>query len=105
MNKIKEISMKYPDKVPMCVISEDKAISIPKNKFLAPKNYTFSDFACKFREFVSLNKDQALFYLIKNGNNYISPRMSDTLSFLHSVHRSEDGILYVHATIESVFGN
>jgi hypothetical protein len=105
MFKIKELSLKHPDKVPLCMIVENKAISIPKNKFLAPKDYSFSEFVIKFRTFIKLEKDQGLFYLIKQGDKYTAPRMSDTLSTIYNTYVSEDGMLYVAVTVESMFGN
>jgi len=73
---------------------------INKNKFLASKELTMSQFLFTIRRRIELKPSESLFVLV-NGQlvNGITP-----LSKVHEDHKDEDGFLYMVYTSENTFG-
>jgi GABA(A) receptor-associated protein len=97
-----KIIEKYPDRVPIIVeICDDSTLkNIDKNKYLVPKDLTFSQFLYIIRKRINLNEAEALFLFI---NGKLVPS-NKSMNEVYEVDKDEDGFLYVNYTNENTFG-
>ena len=98
-NKIIE---KYPDRIPIIVekSADSNLKDIDKQKYLVPKELTFSQFLYIIRKRIHLNEAEALFIFI---NNKLVPS-NKSMNEVYDVDKDEDGFLYVTYTNENTFG-
>lgn len=96
------IREKYPELVPVIVFkpSSEKYITIKKNKYLVPIEYTLRKFIREIYLFNNIPKIKTIFPLINN----ISPVMDETLGHLYNKHKDPDGFLYIAISTENSFG-
>ena len=100
--EFQKIKHKHPDRIPI-IVERCRRCQLPKinkNKFLASKELTMSQFLFTIRRRIELKPSQSLFVLV-NGQlvNGITP-----LSKVHEDHQDEDGFLYMVYTSENTFG-
>lgn len=96
------IRLKYPDRIPVILISCSKNICIPKNKFLVQKLMTVSQFMYVVRKHINLKEDEAIFLLVYKTNSF--PPSHATMHDIDQTGRLEDNSLVITIHIESVFG-
>ncbi|KAL6598653.1 ubiquitin-related domain-containing protein [Neocallimastix sp. 'constans'] len=85
--KSKQLSEKYPDKIPCIVekVKNSEIMDIEDNKFLIPNTYTF---------------EEALYIFIGE----IMPNDTEIMSSIYEKYKNEDGFLYITYGGESTFG-
>ena len=97
------ILSKYPHRIPI-ICEKDKKTQLTgnlvKEKFLVDKKLTCGQFIYMIRKNLELPAEKAIF-LIVNG---ILPSNNISLSELYSLHKSNDGFLYITYSSENVFG-
>ena len=99
---IKEIKLKYPDRVPVYVNKKENndVPDIPKHKYLVPKDMTLGNFVYILRKNMKLTSDKAIFVFI---NNKVPPT-ADMMGTLYNENSHEDGFMYIVYSGESTFG-
>lgn len=94
----------YPDRVPVIVEKKKGCKDVPdldKNKFLVPKDITFSQFIYILRKRMNLQPHKGIFVFT---NNKLVPG-SSTMSDIYQRDKDpNDKMLYVTYSSESVFG-
>ena len=98
--RTKVMKSKYPDKIPIVLISND--IKLKSTQFLVGNELTFAQFICLIRKnyAIEMKAYEAIFCVI----NKVLPPNSSLLSQIYTEHSEPDGILYVHVKKESTFG-
>ena len=102
ISESKKIIEKYPDRIPIIVekSADSNLKDIDKQKYLVPKELTFSQFLYIIRKRIHLNEAEALFIFI---NNKLVPS-NKSMNEVYDVDKDEDGFLYVTYTNENTFG-
>ena len=97
-----KVRRKYEDRIPVIVEKSKHAdvIEIDKNKFLAPKSLTLSQFVYVIRKRLKLPPEKALFIFVKN----TIPPGSALMSVLYEDFKDDDGFLYLKYAGENTFG-
>ena len=97
-----KIIEKYPDRIPIIVekCTESTLKDIDKQKYLVPKDLTFSQFLYIIRKRINLNEAEALFLFVNN--KLVPSNMS--INEIYNSDKCEDGFLYVNYTNENTFG-
>ena len=97
-----KIIEKYPDRVPIIVeICDDSTLkNIDKNKYLVPKDLTFSQFLYIIRKRIKLDKSQSIFLMV---NDTVCPS-NTPISVVYDEHKNKDGFLYIIYASENTFG-
>ncbi|KAG4098330.1 autophagy 8 [Neocallimastix lanati (nom. inval.)] len=100
--KSKQLSEKYPDKIPCIVekVKNSEIMDIEDNKFLIPNTYTFGQFKYIIRKRIKLQKEEALYIFIGE----IMPNDTEIMSSIYEKYKNEDGFLYITYGGESTFG-
>lgn len=96
----KQITIRYPTRVPCIVQCKDPSFKLEKNKYLIPRSMSVADFSCILRKKLNISKEQALFLLIA-GQHF--PGHSN-MSQIYLNNMAEDGFLYVQLLKEKAFG-
>lgn len=95
------IRSKYIDRTPVIVESyKSTDVSIDKNKYLVPNDFTIGQFVYVIRKRINLSPEKALFLFINN----ILPHTSATIYDVYLSHHDKDGFLYISYTTEDTFG-
>ena len=101
--KTEERLKQYPDRVPVVLEvgpNTDLDVSLKKN-FLIEKTKKCSSFFIEVRKKLKIDKEKALFLITKG---YII-KGDQTISEIYDKYKDkEDGILYIHAYGENIFG-
>lgn len=93
---------KYPERVP--VIIEPKNESIPfidKNKYMSPRDLTFSQLMYVVRRRLNLRPEQALFFFLPNNELVVA---ASSIDEIYNRRADKDGFLYVTYNLEHSFG-
>ena len=94
MSKIEDLKCSFRD----CIDSTLK--DIDKQKYLVPKDLTFSQFIYIIRKRIHLNEAEALFIFV---NNKLIPS-NKSMNEVYNSDKCDDGFLYVNYTNENTFG-
>jgi hypothetical protein len=94
MNNFNKLKIKYPDKIPIIVISDD--IAITKNKYLVNKDMLVSHFLGIVRKYIEINSGQAIFITI---NGILVPSNKS----IGDIENNND-FLYIKLSLENTFG-
>ena len=88
----------YPDRIPIIVTG----VSLSKTKFLVPKDLKIYEVVSQIRGCaLALKPYDGLFIHLSDGT---IPIISEPIERTYSTHVDDDGFLYLHVSIESVFG-
>ena len=95
------LNRKYPDRIPVILkkIGKDTP-EIDRNKYLVPKDITFSSFMGVVRQRLKFNPDQGLFIF---ANNTLVTQ-TDLMSNVYNKYKSPEGFLVLEYSVESTFG-
>jgi hypothetical protein len=105
--EIEIVKHKYPDHIPIIVISKDKNLKLSKNKYLVGFNLSISHFQNIIRKKLlhSLNPSEALYLLIKNNTNGILLQGNMLISTIYNLYAdSETKMLFIEIYKENTFG-
>lgn len=106
-NKIME---RYPERVPVVCERAPRGGDVPQinsKKFLVPKQMSVSQLIVVVKNQLgaeghpSFNENAALYFTLRNRTT-LQPNTK--LEVAHNEHRSPDGFLYMHYSVETVFG-
>lgn len=101
-NITKNITKRYPDKVPVIVKVEGKGMNdLDKKKYLVPKELVLSQFIYVIRKRLKLKPEEAIFIFF--GNNSVNTS-SQMVEIYEKYKNKEDLMLYAVVTKESTFG-
>lgn len=100
INESSRILVKYPDRIPIIVETQDADFKLDKKKYLVPHDITVSQFIYVIRKRVKINSEKALFLFI---NNTLPPSAS-LIGHVYKENKDPDGFLYIVATSENTFG-
>ena len=97
----------HPDRVPVMlkrVPKKPTGVGQMKTKYLVPEDMTVGGFCLKLKvEWETLSESSsALFLLTENSKNL---KISDLMIEVYTLHKNEDGLLYLHLCEESTFGS
>ena len=99
-----DITTRYPERVPVIVeYSHDMPSdyrSMPKQKYLIPREMKLSSFMLVLRKYIKLSKKKSL-CLTSNGTLL---KATLDLSQLYNLYKDDDGFLYITLFVESTFG-
>ena len=101
----KKIMEKYPGYYPIYCYSDD--FQLGKNKYLVHGSMSFGQFMYVVKKKIKLRPEEAVFFLIKNGNNKgeILPKNSDLITSIYTNHYCpEIGCIYTQIVKENTFG-
>lgn len=99
VSEFRKINIKYPNRVPIIVRSDN--VKFSRRKFLAPKELKISNFHIVLRRNITnINQAEAIFLFTKN--NLLSS--TNTLGEIYNKYKDSDGFLYITASKESTFG-
>jgi GABA(A) receptor-associated protein len=92
----------HPDRVPTIVeVHPSSKITLKKNKFLVPKEFTLSMFLQVLKKHINIRSEEALFIYIDGQ----LPPCSATMNELYTQHHSkEDDMLHILVTKENTYG-
>lgn len=97
------LKIKFPDRVPIICERNCKS-SVPvinKTKYLVPKDFTISEFACVIRRRLKLKSTEAIFLLV--GEMFLSGSLY--IGEIYEEHKDIDNFLYISYSSENVFGS
>lgn len=101
LDEYTRIHRKYPDRVPVILQKgNSSAPDIDRNKYLVPKDITFSSFIGVVRQRLKMKPDEALF--IMANNSLVTG--SEIMSNIYHKYRSPEGFLLLEYSLESTFG-
>ena len=101
LDEYSRIHRKYPDRIPVILQKGNKiAPDIDRNKYLVPKDITFSSFVGVVRQRLKMKPDEALF--IMANNSLIT--QSELISSIYNKYKSPEGFLLLEYSLESTFG-
>lgn len=98
----RNITTKYPDRVPVIVEKQETSdvVDIDKNKFLVPCDLTVGQFVYVIRKRMKMPPEKAIFIFV---NNEI-PMQSSLMSSVYDQSKDRDGFLYINYAGENTFG-
>ncbi len=97
--EIQKIRKKYPDHIPFYIYTNDKSLRLAKNKFLAPKNFSFGQIIHVIRKNINVSQTEALFFFV---NKSLVPT-STLISQIYEEY-NQNGILTFLVCKENTFG-
>jgi len=101
LDEYTRIHRKYPDRVPVILQKgNSSAPDIDRNKYLVPKDITFSSFIGVVRQRLKMKPDEALF--IMANNSLVTG--SEIMSNIYHKNKSPEGFLLLEYSLESTFG-
>jgi hypothetical protein len=106
-NEIEIVKHKYPDHIPIIVISKDKNLKLSKNKYLVGSSLSISHLQNIIRKKLlhSLTQSEALYLLIKNNSNGILLQGNMLISTIYNTYAdSETKMLFIEIYKENTFG-
>jgi len=89
---------KYPDRVPVLVVS--KVSEIDALKYMVPKDRTIATMMVQLRKHIKMTPKQAIYLFV---NNTLPPN-SATVGEVWEQHRNEDNVLVITYSLENTFG-
>jgi hypothetical protein len=107
---IKDLKEKYPDRIPLMIIDENK-----KNKplkLLVPSDITIMNVLLIIRKRVQISQEEGIYLfanIYKNQNDTkvkesLLCNSSETISYVYNNCKDDDGMLYMTYYKENVFG-
>lgn len=96
---VNKVLSKYPDRIPVIVVSDN--IEISHHKYLTPTTLNVFNFIITLRKKIkTLNSNEAIFLFTKN------TMLSQTCIFddLYKKYKDKDGFLYITISKENTFG-
>ena len=104
-NESSRVMNKYPDRIPIICekMNNNKNKDFPtidKSKYLVPKDLTLSQFIYVIRNRMKLPSEKAIFLFV--GGKI--PPSSELILNIYSLHKDQDGFLYITYSGENVFG-
>ena len=98
------IISKHSDRKPIIAYTDDEKFidKMEKYKYLVPEDTTIAQFMTVLRKKIDLNKEEALYLYVKNGQ-VIIPTVN-TVGGVYNEFANEDGFLYVKFVGENTFG-
>ena len=101
--KIQNIKLKYPNRVPVIVnkSKNSNAPDIDKNKYLVPTDLTLGQFIYVIRKRMKLNPEQAIYVFCKD----ILPPTSMIMEELYNGYKNSSEFLELTYNIENTFGS
>jgi len=101
--KIQNIKLKYPNRVPVIVnkSKNSNAPDIDKNKYLVPTDLTLGQFIYVIRKRMKLNPEQAIYVFCKD----ILPPTSMIMEELYNEYKNSSEFLELTYNIENTFGS
>lgn len=102
LNESKKIMKRYPMRVPI-IVEKQRGCTLAdlnKNKYLAPKDMTMSQFLFMVRRRIKLESSEAIFLMV----NRTLVSGSQPISKIYEDHKDGDGFLYMIYTSENTFG-
>lgn len=101
LEEYSRIHKKYPDRIPVILKKGNRlAPEIDRNKYLVPKDITFSSFVGVVRQRLRMKPDQALFIM---ANNTLVTQ-SELMNSVYNKYKSPEGFLQLEYSLESTFG-
>ena len=101
LEESERIIKRYPDRIPViCERMGDKVPQIDRIKFLIPEEFTMAHLMYVVRRKVGLRPNQGLFMFVNNK----SMVGHQTVRFVYSLEKDEDGFLYTSYSGENTFG-
>lgn len=97
------IIIKYPDRVPVIVDTNDNSSfneKLDKHKFVVPDTLSVSEFIIIIRKRLKIDYSKAIFVFC--GNTILIGSM--LMRHIYDKHQEEDGFLYLIYKAESTFG-
>jgi GABA(A) receptor-associated protein len=95
------IHRKYPERIPVILQKGNRiAPEIDRNKYLVPKDITFSSFIGVVRQRLKMKPDEALFIMANNS----LVTQSELMSSIYNKYKSPEGFLLLEYSLESTFG-
>ena len=79
---------------------ESSDFDLERRKYLIPKDITLGNFVTYIRKCIKLNKNEAMFVLVKG----VLPPVSATMETLYSTHVNDDRLLHLVLKKENTFG-
>jgi len=103
MNFAQTLRIKYPDRIPVHIISD---IPMSKTKFLIPSAMTLGQFLFHIRKLanIDLKSSEGTFVLMGNPPDQVMVTASRTFNTLDSEFRGEDSVLKMYLHKEKIFG-
>lgn len=102
IKEVNRLNSRYPDRIPIIVYpSDNNQPNITKNKFLVPTEITVSQFIYVIKNYIKLEKQDAIFVFTKQ--NTLVPS-SWNIHQLYKEHKANDNFLYLYYSIENTFG-
>lgn len=100
--KTKSVMQRYPDNIPVVLHPQQESLKLSRNKFLVPRDFTFSQFHVYIRQkYPELDGAKALYFFINN----TMPMSNQTFNDLYCTHiNTDDYCLHIHYDIENTFG-
>tara|TARA_A100001015_G_C15030418_1_gene732903 strand:+ start:1230 stop:1577 length:348 start_codon:yes stop_codon:yes gene_type:complete len=101
-NESKKIMIRYPERIPIIVEKAKgcRLANLSKNKYLAPKDMTMSQFVFMVRKRIQLEPSEAMFLMV----NHSLVNGSALIGQIYTDHKESDGFLYMIYTSENTFG-
>lgn len=100
LQKITNLKLKHPDKVPVVIKykMDDKYY-----KFLVGQELSLAQFMNIFRKRMSIAQEESLYFFDQSKNTLLPT--SHTMSMLHNQYKNENDVLELVCTKENVFGS
>lgn len=101
------VKYKYPDHIPIIVISKNKELKLSKMKYLLGADLTVAQFQMIIRKKLEnkLNSTEALYLLVRHKNNGILLQGSIIISDIYNTYTDQDiPMLFIEVCKENTFG-
>ena len=95
---------KHPDRIPVIIENNSNFGENFNKKYLLPKDLQFASFFNIIKTKIKLDRKQAIFMFVKNGDNYVLIPVSETINSIYNSYKNDDGFLYIKFGIENTFG-
>lgn len=102
------VKHKYPDHMPVIVISKNKELKLSKMKYLVGSDLTVAQFQMIIRKKLEnkINSTEALYLLVRHKNNGVLLQGNMTISGIYNIYTDDDiPMLFIEVCKENTFGN
>ncbi|KAJ6318093.1 hypothetical protein OIU76_013606 [Salix suchowensis] len=102
LGESKNITVKYPDRVPVIIerYSRTDLPEMEKRKYLVPRDMTIGQFIHILSSRLELTPGKALFIFVKN----TLPQTASRMDSIYESYKEDDGFLYMCYSSEKTFG-
>jgi len=100
LNEFKQLTIKYPKRIPIVIDLESKDLVLNKRKYLAESEMLFCQFQHVIRQQMNIGPNDSLFFFY----GWTIPCPTHSLAQIYKQHPTEDGFMVIKVAKENTFG-